>query len=159
MKFTIEIEDFWTDEDSSSVSDELKDYIIKDLFRQVKKHIDNELESKVYEVVRKKAEDYMNSSAMSLVDEILKKEMIPNPKRNEKDQPEQISVNDYIKYKFIQDAGWSNNSDRLKKLADQFGKEIKDRYDLLFASQIVSKLNGEGLLKDDIAKLLLPSGD
>jgi hypothetical protein len=36
-----------------------------------------------------------------------------------------------------------------------FSAEFKDRYDLLFASQLVSKMNAVGLLKDDVAKLLI----
>ena len=34
---------------------------------------------------------------------------------------------------------------------------MKQRYDLLFASQIVAKLDEHGLLNEDIAELLLPS--
>lgn len=34
---------------------------------------------------------------------------------------------------------------------------MKQRYDLLFASQIVAKLDEHGLLKEDIAELLLPT--
>ncbi|KZE77515.1 hypothetical protein AV926_14170 [Myroides marinus] len=37
----------------------------------------------------------------------------------------------------------------------QISKELKERYDLLFASQIVAKLNEQGMLKEDVAKILL----
>jgi hypothetical protein len=42
-----------------------------------------------------------------------------------------------------------------KKATDSISKELKERYDLLFASQIVSKLHENGMLKEDVAKLLL----
>lgn len=41
--------------------------------------------------------------------------------------------------------------------AKDFGKEMKERYDLLFASQLVAKMSETGLLKEDVAKLLLPN--
>jgi len=39
--------------------------------------------------------------------------------------------------------------------AELMSSEIKQRYDLLFASQLVSKMNQAGMLKDDVAKLLI----
>lgn len=44
----------------------------------------------------------------------------------------------------------------ISKAADKIGNELKDRYDLLFASQLVAKMNEVGLLKTDVANLLLP---
>ncbi|MDM1494966.1 hypothetical protein HX089_05330 [Myroides odoratimimus] len=43
----------------------------------------------------------------------------------------------------------------LEKCTEQISKELKERYDLLFASQIVAKLNEQGMLKEDVAKILL----
>lgn len=43
----------------------------------------------------------------------------------------------------------------VKTAGDAIGKELKERYDLLFASQIVSKLHENGMLKEDVAKILL----
>ena len=39
--------------------------------------------------------------------------------------------------------------------AQKITDELKDRYDLLFASQIVSNLSKNGLLKEDMSKLLI----
>lgn len=44
----------------------------------------------------------------------------------------------------------------IKSLAKDFANEMKERYDLLFASQLVAKMSETGLLKEDVAKLLLP---
>ncbi len=45
----------------------------------------------------------------------------------------------------------------VKSSAEEISKELKDRYDLLFASQIVSNLNKNGMLNADVARVLLNS--
>ena len=46
-------------------------------------------------------------------------------------------------------------TERLEKQAQGIFNDIHKKYDLLFASQIVSKLGEKGMLKEDVAKLLL----
>lgn len=45
--------------------------------------------------------------------------------------------------------------EKFKQIADSVAKQMIERYDLKFAAQIVAKLNDNGMLKDDIAKILL----
>ncbi|MCL1656841.1 hypothetical protein M2T79_09545 [Elizabethkingia miricola] len=49
----------------------------------------------------------------------------------------------------------SENTKKIKTQAEEKFKKIHEKYDLLFASQIVSKLGEKGMLKQDVAKLLL----
>lgn len=69
----------------------------------------------------------------------------------------EIPIEDWIKKKFNGNCGYGSAENQIKELAKKFGDEMKQRYDLLFASQIVAKLDEHGLLKEDIAGLLLPA--
>ena len=48
---------------------------------------------------------------------------------------------------------WLDLEDDLEP--SKFGKELKERYDLVFATQVVKSLDKQGLLKENVAKLIL----
>ena len=66
-----------------------------------------------------------------------------------------MTLKEYILYQIQNNTGWNSPNENIKKLAQKFGEEMKNRYDLLFASQLVAKMNENGLLKEDVAKKLL----
>ena len=90
------------------------------------------------------------------VDELFKK---PEFKKNYYDD-KKVSLNEYIENYLT---GFTLNSREfeyniekiIKKSAEDISKQLKDRYDILFASQIVTKLNEQGMLKEEVAKILL----
>ena len=59
----------------------------------------------------------------------------------------ELSINDNQFKSFL--------SDHVKQFGQKMVNELQDRYDILFTSQIVASLNEKGLLRDDVAKLLL----
>ena len=66
-----------------------------------------------------------------------------------------VSIADYITERFAYQSGWGSPNEAIDKLAKQFGDELKKRYDIAFATQIVKRMNENGLLKDEsIIKLL-----
>jgi hypothetical protein len=67
----------------------------------------------------------------------------------------EVTVLEYIQADFNANSGYSSPKDQIQNLAKKFGDELKQRYDLLFASQIVAKLSENGLLKDSVVKMLL----
>lgn len=87
-------------------------------------------------------------------------------------EPEMITLFEYIQDKIEKDYFSMGNTaevllrDKIREMqvsveknislaADSLSNEIKQRYDLLFASQLVAKMNQAGMLKDDVAKLLI----
>jgi len=51
--------------------------------------------------------------------------------------------------------GWNSIGEHVSRVGKQLGDELKKRYDVAFANQIVVRIHEQGLLKDDVAKLLL----
>ena len=88
------------------------------------------------------------------IEEIIKTEKITVDKINGGGR-EDITLTDYIKRHFTSRNNYRNADEVISKEAEKFSKQMKDRYDLLFASQLVAKMSNAGMLKDDVAKILL----
>lgn len=149
MKFTIELDDFWIEDEelSTALSDSIKTSVIYEIQQSIK----DQVESKITDEVKSKIQDKMDEDISILIDAFIATGKI----KSLHSSSEKVSVREYIEQKFNNDRGWSNPSKRLDELAAKMSKEMRDRYDLMFASQIVNKLNSQGLLKDGVAETLL----
>lgn len=152
MKFTVEIEEFWMDEDAGTLDEQLKSYIVHDVLMQIKKDIKEKIETEISFQVKQQFEHCMYEYIQKEVKDFISEGKIRTSSYNK----EEILIKDWIKERFTGDTGYNNPEQVIKSLAKDFGKEMKERYDLLFASQLVAKMSETGLLKEDVAKLLLP---
>jgi hypothetical protein len=89
------------------------------------------------------------------VEECLKSKMVKSRYSNDL-----VNIQDYISKQLDNDLNVSRDfQNRLDKISSDSAKSItqqlKDRYDLMFASNLVSKMNELGMLKQDVAKLIL----
>lgn len=153
MKFTVEIEEFWMDEDSGTLDEQLKSYVIHDVIMQIKSGIREKIETEISSQVQQQLEQCMHEYIQKEIKDFISEGKI----RKSSYCNEEILIKDWIKEKFTGDTGYNNPEQVIKSLAKDFGKEMKERYDLLFASQLVAKMSETGLLKEDVAKLLLPN--
>ena len=150
MKIQIEIDDFYLDEESE-LEPALKRYVINEVVSKINKQIEDKVNDTITRQVKLQVEKQLLSKTNKLIDEFIEKGKI---KGDYSSDPE-ITVEQHIKNKFNSKNGWGNPSEQITKLAEKFGAELRNRYDLLFATQIVKKLDKEGLLKENIAKMLL----
>ena len=155
MYLKIDLEDFWLDEDQD-IESGLKNYVINKTVQNIWDKIKKKVSESIDLIVKKAVEKSLYAKINKLADEILKIEQVKNPDMYGDNKNEYISIVDYIKYKYVKKSGWDSPDKRIEKLAEEFAKEIKDRYDLMFASQLVAKMHNNGLLKEDVAKLILP---
>lgn len=152
MQFTIEVEDFYLDEDKE-LEPALKSYIINAVKNDIYAGIKAKIEDHVTKEVKAQVEQSLYRKISTLVGEIIATDTIKGKYSNDPD----TTLQEYVKSQFKDKArDASPVDDNIKKLAKACGDEIKSRYDLLFASQLVAKLHESGLLKEDVAKLLLP---
>lgn len=158
MKFSIEIEDFWYDQEEGNLSDELKSFIINEIVRKLSKQIDDKTIQTIELKATKAITDGFGAKVSAAVSRFFKSGRIKpyrNSVNNEVGADGCISIEQYIQEKFTHDTGWSSGQERIEKLAKKFADEMRNRYDLLFASQLVIKLNEQGLLKEDVARAIL----
>lgn len=151
MKFTIEVEDFWLGEDSN-LEPALKKFITDDVVRQIELSIKTKVEDGINKEVKSQVEQNLYRKIASITNECIAADKIKGRYSND---PE-MTLQEYIKQQFTSTAREKAPVDEvIKKLAEGFGVELKKRYDLLFASQLVAKLGEGGLLKEDAVRLLL----
>lgn len=150
MKFTIEVEDFWLDSDSG-LEPALKNHVIREVVNQINNQIKKKVEDHITTEVKKQVEEKFYVRMNQLIKEVIETEKIKSGYNN----GELITIQQYLKQQFENNHGYRSPDSVIKDLASKFGNDLKARYDLLFASQLVAKLNENGMLKEDIAKLLL----
>lgn len=149
INFNITLNDFWMDEDSGDLEMELKNHITGEVSRKIFDSIKEKTKTEYIKQVGDSIRKVLDEKIKKCVDDLIKKGTIMHYGTEEK-------IEDYIKNKFddSSQSRWSPQA-QIKILAEDFTKELKVRYDLAFATQIVTKLAEKGLLKDDKLKKLL----
>lgn len=61
--------------------------------------------------------------------------------------PDLISIEEKLRQIFDQSNGWRDPYSAMQKVGEKFSKECRERYDMAFASNIVTGLEKQGLLK------------
>lgn len=168
IKVEVDLSDFYQeDDDGDSFSEQIKSHIAwsvkHEILKDWKEKITTEFTKSVVEEIEKSKMFFINDTLKDLAENAKIK------KRYSSD--EMISIVDYIKeelsrlrfeteyvQKYI-NSKVSSQKEYLENMAKDIVKELKDRYDMLFASQIVSKLNENGMLKEKVAKILLDKNE
>jgi len=154
INVTVDLSEFYSEDEQdfssqikNSISHQVKSLIISDWKEKIGLEFTNAVR---FEVEKQKESFITNEIEKAICESKVKKNY----------SGEMVTISEWI----IQELEKSHISDtrikeflnnQTKNLSDRISKELKDRYDILFASQIVSKLNENGMLKEDVAKLLL----
>lgn len=149
INVTVDLDDFWADEESltHAIESNIKFQVLEEIDAKIKDKVDTHITRKVSEEIEKNMYRQMNS----FIADFIKTGEVKSSHNSSK----MVSIEEFIKEKFVYSSGWGSPDETIKKLAEKFSLEMKNRYDLLFASQLVAKMNESGLLKKDVAKILL----
>lgn len=148
MKFTVEVDEFWLDEEAD-LAPALQNSVKNDVVAQIKKSVEAQVSQLMEKIMKEEIKSKMDIIVGGLMRDFL---VVGRVKGSYSSDPE-LPLAEWVSKQVT-----SQNSviqDWIKKSVEAQVTELKKRYDLLFATQIVSKLNKEGMLKEDIAKLLL----
>jgi hypothetical protein len=150
MKMVVEVEDFYLDEDSN-LEEGLKSYVTKQVLADIALSIKSRVNTQILVEVKTQVENSMYKQINLFISDFIKTGLVPSSR----DSKKMIPIQEYITEKFAYNSGWASPDETIKKIAEKFGNELKQRYDIAFANQIVRKMNEVGLLKEEsIIKLL-----
>lgn len=150
MKFVIEVDDFYLEE--GDLEGALKSHIITSCVHKITTDLKQKIEDGVTKEVKAQVEQTLYRKIASFVTDSIANDKIKGYYSND---PE-VTLQEWVKKRFIETAREKAPiDDTVKKLAAAFGEEMKKRYDLLFASQLVAKMKDSGFLKDEAVQLLL----
>lgn len=153
MKLKVDLDDFYLDEEDDLVP-AIKDFVIKKVTGTIWDRVEEKIKQKILDLCNENIQKIIDEKIEKYLTEMLDKEMIKKDRWSD----ELVSLQEYVSTTFNKD--FNNNCRRtLEKIVEGKTKdiceEIKKRYDLLFASQLISKMNDQNMLKEDIAKLIL----
>lgn len=150
MKIVVDLEDFWLEEDEQLIP-ALQGHVKSIVIREIGDSIKNQVMSFMNKAMKEEVEKQLEMRVKLLMDSALETGKITGRYSSDGEMTVQEWVSKEIK------SNSSNTLDFVNKAAKREAEELKKRYDLVFASQIVAKINEQGLLKEDVAKLLLPT--
>jgi argininosuccinate synthase len=156
INVTVDLEDFYTDEDGGTLADEVKSAIASSVKNGIWEKFKQEGLVAFSNQMERKITADKDLKIKETIDDLFKNRKIKKSSYSN----ELLSLEEFIVEQLNRNISVSRDFEDLsRKLVDNKSKEIvqglKDRYDFLFASQIVSNLNKQGMLKEDIAKILL----
>jgi len=150
MKITVEISDEWIEEDQ--LTHAIKSSIINDVTGAVKSLVKEQVEKEIVTVVKDTIIHVVAETSDQVVREFLETGMITISGK-------EVLAKDHMRQIFQSHSGWSNPSKQVEVLADKWAKELKAKYDGAFVTHLVQRINLSGMLKPEVAQLLLGDND
>lgn len=146
MKFTIEVDDFWIEEEelSDALASHIRSSVVMQITKEIKEKVDKEITIRVKESIDQKMAVIINDKLADLFTT-----GIINVNSKE------VSINDHVKNLFLNNRGWHSVNSQIENLAKKFSTEIKNQYDNAFANKVVLNMKAQGLLKNEVVQLLL----
>lgn len=152
MKIEIDLKEFWLEEEDigRTVAETIKRDIVYQVKNEVLQHIREKLSAELSTLI-------LNEYNRTLAD-ILQAELTAII-----DADNFVTVNGqklpFKEYILSRLAGQYSRMDYVQNtfdtVAKQFAANMKTQYDQVFATQIVKRIGEQGMLRDDVAKLLL----
>lgn len=150
------LQDIFDDYDPEyGVDVDLKEEVKNDIIFKAKQAVLTEIKQPIKDDIEDRIKILVKDAYASEVEEAVKgfvKDGVIKKGRYSSDPP--MTVNEWIEANFE----GSINNDKLRDIvsdeAKKVSQELKNRYDMFFATQLVMKMNDQGLLKDGVMSVL-----
>ncbi len=150
LKLEIDLTDVWQDEDESTLADTITSQIHYEAKKEVWDKIKGNVNNKISEV----ACTYIDDKIQTLID-VACSEIIDTGVKVSNGYTSKIDLKEFIEKKINDDNVHRSITKYIDMQATNYVTGLKERYDMLFASQVVMKMSEQGLLKDDMLKKLV----
>lgn len=150
MKITIDVSD-WYHDDDMNLEESLKQAVIRQVTSEVQSQIKEQVRCAITELLISEFREQVTENVSSLIKELLESKTM----RPRYGGSESVTMHEYFVGIFSNESYTRDLDGAISKIAKTHAENIKSRYDMLFASSIVSKLQEHGMLKEDVAKLIL----
>lgn len=138
------------DEYSMSVSELIKGDIQYEVKRQIWNNIEPEINKQIHETVSDQVQKFLIAKIKRKVNSIIKKGKFQQNRYND-----EVTMETYIQLFFEEAMNEYSPKGDLRNIASALAEEMKERYDLAFAAQLVSKMTAQGLVNKEVSKVLI----
>ena len=149
MKVIIEVPEEWIEE--GEVQEALKYQIIQNLSIKIMDRLNNDFVKKIENTAIAKVEESFKKIADEETKDFIENGFVSSFNNSSK----KITVKEYIADRFNNSNAYNSQRSLIEKLAKEYSTEMKNRYDMMFASQLVIKLNEQGMLKEGVFESLM----
>ena len=154
MKFNIEvdIDDLMHDMDieDSDIAKALKQSIIFTIVNDIKADLLKEAMQDIREQIQSQVEAEVKTKIKRKV-----AKMIRGDKFKKRHSNSELTIDEMIKQELESIDSSGNVHQIIGRMAEKFTAELKGRYDLNFAAQVVNKMVDNNLVRKDVAELLI----
>jgi len=143
MKFVVEVDDFYLDEESE-LAPALSNHVVRSVVDQIWERINKKVDEAIRVTVQAKIEQELTAKINIRIADCFASEKITLRDGKE------VLISDYIKDRFQNNTGWSSPQESIVKIAKEYGNEMKKRYDYFYANQIVQQMHTIGVLREEV---------
>lgn len=149
MKITVDIDDLYVED--GTITEELKRTIVHESVTKIKSGIRDECKKAIENAVAEEVARHIQHEIAHAVAAMSKDSIIINKRKSSGVYPDQenLNIEEYVRQEMVLLSGEGMMRGRIEDIAKGFAAELKKRYDLAFASSIVSSMANAGLLKDE----------
>lgn len=156
INVSVDLSELYSEGDEISMSSEIKSFVAD----EVKRRVSEDFMKKVDEMYYEKLRGLISEAKETIILDRFKFLVSENKVKSSSYQKEPISVNEWLNEELrkmiVNDSSLKQKLDAMvTKTVESITKQIKDRYDMLFATQLITKMNEVNLLNVDAAKMLL----
>lgn len=146
MKIQIDVSDFYLDE-YEGIEEGLKKHIICEAIKSITEKIKVKIETEIRQVVEKHILDNLSLEIANAV---------KYGKIKRKPDNIAVPISEYVQDAlFNSGTSWQSFDKTIREVSKNFCDEMRKRYDLAFASNIVANLIDNKMIKEDAVKMLL----
>lgn len=148
MKFVVSVEDFWLEEEGFDLSTALKDAIRNDVIAQIRQQIKKQVDDFMNSYIIAEISKNLEKTVQSLMDNVINTGKVKGRYSTDPD----MTVDEWVRKEFANKR--TDVEKAIEKKVLMHVKDLQGRYDLLFATQLISKIKDAGFLKEDVEKLI-----
>jgi len=154
MQITVELDSAYLQGDN--LDDALAQKIITEITNNIWGKIRDKVDKQIDKIAKAHVQEQLDDQIKKYVRTFIKTEKVQAPRFSDFDE-EDCSLEDYIKYMFDKDSKSDKIEKVVRNLASDYSSAVKDRYDMAFASQMITKMKEANLLKENVASALFES--
>jgi PleD family two-component response regulator len=158
MKFnvTVDLSEYYGQDEEGTLADNIKSAIAFDVKNKVVAEWKEQLTKEFSDQVKAELEAQKQAFITDTMMELFEKEEVCSRYNTKEKIPFVTYIKEEVSRSHLTEGKIRDFLDKqTKDAAIAIGTELKNRYDIMFASQLVRKLNENGMLLPDVAKLLL----
>lgn len=154
MKFNVEVEIDWIHSEDG-LEEGIKNKLQKEVTNSIWKKLKDTVEDQVQTVAEERVKQHLDEKIQQEASVLAKSGKL-NPSSYGYKGPDNPTIEEYVRYLFSKKSK-IDMEEILTNRADKIAEKLKDKYDMIFAQQVILKMRDQGLLKEDVETALFES--